>query len=567
MKRILALVLTMALCLALLPLTASAATETVFIGDLAVGVPDDTTKANIQSAIDKVSAAGGGTVTVTGARYIVGKTLSLTIPAGVTVEWKAGYTNQSGSFPNSVLISLTGAGIFEVAANAYIACQSSAGLNTTAIDAGSTRVKVSGGRVQARNGTAIKATSDVTLTGGAISAEAGTAIEGHDIRVNSGSAVTVGVTGTKPAIKATYGVIVENGDLTVRGDIVSGSAGIDAFTDATVRVYGDIIADYLGIAAQDRATAYLVGTITAFREMEIEGVLHTVGAPTMADALELDGYRWDEYTKDGSYVYIRRAAIPYTLTVVNGAANAGQYCVGDLVSITANPPPAGQAFDGWTTDDGGMFYDPYNAATTFVMPPNAATVTAAYATIINIPAILGVTPPVPWGTPVTEITETAQYTGTVTWIEGDGEGDGAMSAYKAPYIAAMSGEGDPPVFGYGTVYTAKITLEPKPGYTLAGVQANFFAVAGAAAVSNLADDSEIRARFPATGALLWGDADENGEVNAADAAAILRFLVELRPLTENGKYQARVTGGANVSAADAARILRWLVELVKDLKA
>ncbi|MCL2695493.1 MAG: type I pullulanase [Clostridiales bacterium] len=65
---------------------------------------------------------------------------------------------------------------------------------------------------------------------------------------------------------------------------------------------------------------------------------------------------------------------------------------------------------------------------------------------------------------------------------------------------------------------------------------------------------------------LWGDADDNGVVNAADAAAILRLLVQLRDdLPPKGMIQAKVTGAANLSAADAARILRFLVSLVDDL--
>ncbi|MCL2695988.1 MAG: hypothetical protein FWE69_06660, partial [Clostridiales bacterium] len=67
---------------------------------------------------------------------------------------------------------------------------------------------------------------------------------------------------------------------------------------------------------------------------------------------------------------------------------------------------------------------------------------------------------------------------------------------------------------------------------------------------------------------LRGDADCNGTVSAADAAAILRHLVQLQYLTPQGLINALVTdttGSTTVSAADAAKILRWLVELVKDL--
>ena len=78
--------------------------------------------------------------------------------------------------------------------------------------------------------------------------------------------------------------------------------------------------------------------------------------------------------------------------------------------------------------------------------------------VINIAAIPGVTPPATAQTPVTVITATAQYTGTVTW---------------APALTAED------TFAPGTAYTATITLTAKPGFTLTGVTENFFTVAGA----------------------------------------------------------------------------------------
>jgi uncharacterized repeat protein (TIGR02543 family) len=104
---------------------------------------------------------------------------------------------------------------------------------------------------------------------------------------------------------------------------------------------------------------------------------------------------------------------------------------------------------------------------------DAATLTVNPA-VIDIAAILGVTPPVRGAAPVTAITETTQYTGTVTWSPADNP------------------------FKSGTVYTATITLTPKSGYTLAGVAANFFTVAGATSVSNAADSGVVTAVFPAT---------------------------------------------------------------------
>ncbi|MBP1926910.1 hypothetical protein J2Z76_002782 [Sedimentibacter acidaminivorans] len=91
---------------------------------------------------------------------------------------------------------------------------------------------------------------------------------------------------------------------------------------------------------------------------------------------------------------------------------------------------------------------------------------------INIPAIQGVTAPVNGATPVTIITETAQYTGTVTWSPADA------------------------TFAASTIYTATITLTPKAGYTLTGVAENFFTAAGVTGnATNNAEEGIITAAF------------------------------------------------------------------------
>jgi len=98
--------------------------------------------------------------------------------------------------------------------------------------------------------------------------------------------------------------------------------------------------------------------------------------------------------------------------------------------------------------------------------------------IINISAIKGVTVPVKGGVPVTTITESAQYTGTVTWVD------------------------NPNTFAAAISYTAIITLTPKKGYTLQGVTENFFTVAGATTVTNAANSGVITAVFPETDATI-----------------------------------------------------------------
>jgi hypothetical protein len=120
-------------------------------------------------------------------------------------------------------------------------------------------------------------------------------------------------------------------------------------------------------------------------------------------------------------------------------------------------------------------------------------------TVINIAAI-GVTAPVRGAVPAAVIAETDQYTGTVTW-----------SPIDNPFKAA-------------TIYTATIILTPKEGYTLTGVAANFFTVAGADSDTNAANSGMVTAIFPATEATPVNIAAIQGVtvpvIGAAPAAAI-----------------------------------------------
>ncbi|MCX6770685.1 MAG: hypothetical protein NTX79_01380 [Candidatus Micrarchaeota archaeon] len=94
--------------------------------------------------------------------------------------------------------------------------------------------------------------------------------------------------------------------------------------------------------------------------------------------------------------------------------------------------------------------------------------------VVNISALQGVAAPVIGAAPVATITETAQYTGTVTWSPANNP------------------------FAGGTIYTATIALTPKAGYTLTGVPANFFTVAGATTTANAINSGVVTAVFPVT---------------------------------------------------------------------
>ena len=136
--------------------------------------------------------------------------------------------------------------------------------------------------------------------------------------------------------------------------------------------------------------------------------------------------------------------------------------------------------------------------------------TAAPATItITISAINGVTVPIAGATPVTTITETSQYTGTVTWDPAD------------------------PLFSHNTVYTATITLTPKAGYTLAGVPANFFTVAGTMAVGNTAGSGTVTLVFPATAPIkdVKFSAEADGSATATSTKITITFDTAVTGLT------------------------------------
>ena len=102
---------------------------------------------------------------------------------------------------------------------------------------------------------------------------------------------------------------------------------------------------------------------------------------------------------------------------------------------------------------------------------------------IATPAIAGVTAPVKAAVPKATVTETDEYTGVIVWTVTD-----TGVVHTGNFAAA-------------TAYTATITLTPKRGKTLSGVDANFFTVAGGlAAATNEANSGVIVVDFAETAA-------------------------------------------------------------------
>jgi hypothetical protein len=156
-------------------------------------------------------------------------------------------------------------------------------------------------------------------------------------------------------------------------------------------------------------------------------------------------------------------------------------------------------------------------------------------TAINISGITGIAPPFYTANPVTTITGTSQYTGTVTWNPSDS------------------------TFAATTVYTATINLTAKSGYTLTGVTANFFTVAGATSVSNSADSGVITAVFPATASpvsIAFQSAVQTGGASGtADSTALtLTFDKDPTTLTAGNITVTGATKGA-LSGSGTTRTL------------
>jgi hypothetical protein len=102
------------------------------------------------------------------------------------------------------------------------------------------------------------------------------------------------------------------------------------------------------------------------------------------------------------------------------------------------------------------------------------------------------------------ITETNQFFGAVTWTPDD------------------------VIFKGSTVYTATIAVTPKTGFTLTGVPANFFTVAGAVAV-NAANSGTVTAVFPQTAAHQL----ESLVISPYDGSVALGYTL---PMTATGVY-------------------------------
>ncbi len=118
-----------------------------------------------------------------------------------------------------------------------------------------------------------------------------------------------------------------------------------------------------------------------------------VGSPTSASTtLLMPG---SNVTVTATYAPVNQT---YALTVVNGTGS-GSYASNASVTITANPPAAGQVFQSWT---GAAVANPLSATTTLVMPAATAKVTANYAAIPSLAIVKQTLPSAVVGVPYSQ---------------------------------------------------------------------------------------------------------------------------------------------------------------------
>ncbi|MDO9283134.1 MAG: hypothetical protein Q7T88_12210 [Methylotenera sp.] len=180
---------------------------------------------------------------------------------------------------------------------------------------------------------------------------------------------------------------------------------------------------------------------------------------------------------------------------LNGSAfsNSGQFGLSNTISLIINPnritQPAVGVVDTYVVTMNNSSGGGTTLATVTVSHGSTkidSVVISSGVLVVSTAAITGLTAPVAGAAPVTTVTATAGYTGTVAWSP------------------AVSG-----TFADNTIYTATVTLTPASGYTFTGVAVNFFTASGATA-TNPINSGVVSATFPATVASLPAGYVTNG---------------------------------------------------------
>ena len=387
-----------------------------------------------------VSATTGNAISnnSSGQVVIISGTVEATGNEGQAIYNDSGVVNISG---NSVIRSTTGqtinnenAGRIIIAGNSLVTSARSDYIfpGTIFLDRESSstaeRLLIEGGTVEnTAGGDAIfnGSVGAVTITGGTVSST-GTAIDNYTT-----GKITISGTTTKITSASEYGAIIleDNGAATavrleitggtVENTATNGNAILNASSGA-ITVSGGIICAKKGYAIKITKSAPLtlneVGTVFAYGETDTEvisGVYTQSGKAVVVAWDVLAGvtqytagtsnniYKlpetattvWAKQSGIGGISVVHGAnkcfipiasitinAPTHHVTVVSGSGS-GDYEEGDLVTITANPAPAGQQFKEWIMTTPVTFADGADATSPtakFNMPTTDVTATATY---------------------------------------------------------------------------------------------------------------------------------------------------------------------------------------------
>jgi len=246
----------------------------------------------IQSAINTVDEAGGGTVTINGEKTNVDAKLAFTIPENVTVVWKALYKGDLDEH----LIAITGDGTLEIAEGTDVEATFSDELS--AFYLGIPKVKISGGAVTT-NSVAIfcnAGETDFEMTGGTLTADIyyyeAVWIESGHAKVSGGEIKATG--DGSGAIASEYADITISGNAKLSALI---GGGIVVSTNGNITVSGNPVITGTGVCISSPSITISGGTITSpYAAVENWGVVNISGGTIAATGTGNAVYCWNNST-------------------------------------------------------------------------------------------------------------------------------------------------------------------------------------------------------------------------------------------------------------------------------
>lgn len=256
----------------------------------------------------------------------------------------------------------------------------------------------------------------------------------------------------------------------------------------------------------------------------------------------------------------------YRVTAVGGRAHGDNYYEGDIVLISADDPPPGKVFGGWSSEDGVDFYNETSADTTFTMPARNVTVEAIFWDHLPIITTVMVFPSndVPRGSTAifnASVLGSGDYNHGVTWSLVGGAAGTAISdlGFHAGFPAVLLTVAPDETAQTLTVIatsTADPTISGSATVTITGdpVTRNIIVYGGAANKSKAAAGETVTITAGAPPAGQQFDRWSSGEVIFADTdSEVTTFVMPAQAVIITAEYSdipVSITG-VTVSPSEA----------------